>query len=204
MPTLLNLPSIAHTHVGDAVTELIELQGLENRLQARRMELLAQCEQLTTASLRAEDTGAVQTLQMRGMHAEIAAALHLADTTVAQHITRAVAVTSSYSAVREHCHAGDLSFQQAAIISDEGSIISDPDRREQYEHAVAEYALRESAGRLRPVAKKLAAEFTDLDLSEQHTEARAHRHVRLTITRTAWQSSPPSCRHWRRTLSGIA
>lgn len=179
MPTLLDLPSIAHTRVGDAVTELIELQHLENRLQARRMELLAQCEQLATESLRTEDAGAVQTLQMRGMHAEIAAALHLADITVAQHITRAVAVISSYPSVREQCHAGDLSFQQASIISDEGCIINDPLRREQYEHAVVEYALRESAGRLRPVAKKLAAEFTDLDLSEQHTEARARRHVRL-------------------------
>ena len=165
--------------VAAAVSELVELQRMEYRIQARRMELLARCEELTATKLDSAQTGAEQSLIVRGMHAEVGAALRISDTTVARHMTRAVAVVESYPQARRHCHAGELSFQQASIISDEGSIIYAADNREQYERAIIDYALHETAGRLRPVAKKLAAEHSDLDLTEQHQAARQRRHIRL-------------------------
>ena len=179
MSPTLDLPAIQHSELSSAVTELVELQRLQNRLEARRMEVLAQCEARTLEALDETATSSSHALQVRGMHADIGAALHISDTTVARHMTRAVAITSSYPATRRHCHAGRLSFQQASVISDEGSIIEDDERRGKYEDALVDVALTETVGRLRPVAKKLAVEFTDLDLTQQHAEARARRHVRL-------------------------
>src|SRR5690606_26805710 len=91
----------------------------------------------------------------------------------------------------QHCFAGVLeayregviSEQHAKVITDAGAIIglgSDTDasrRRASYVEQVLAHAVDTSPSRLRPIARRVAEQFTDVPLEMRHEEARSRRAV---------------------------
>ena len=165
--------------VRETIAELVDLQHREHQIQARKAELLAHCEHLTAQNISPDASGEAVALAHRALHADVAAALHRTDTTVGKHIAQSVVILEQYPQAHRYLREGLLSFPHAAVIADEGTIIEDPEQRRKYEESVVRFALHEPVGRVRPVAKQLAAEHSNLSAAHLHADARLRRHVRL-------------------------
>ncbi len=158
---------------------LVKIRAQINTLHAAEAALLVMGDEL--AALVAARDGHTDhgEFEHRAVAAEFAAAVHESDRTMAGRISRARTLVKHYPTVLAALKAGRISQAHAAVITDAGSILTDPQSRAGYAAAVLEVAETTTVGRLRPVAREFAERFADRTLDDRHQEARACRMVRV-------------------------
>lgn len=122
-------------------------------------------------------------MALRSLRAELAAMLHVSEYAVEREFDLAYALDTRYPATGEVLGAGLIRVSHVQVICDAGAIIGSGDvalaRHARYEAAVLAYAVVETPGRLRPIAKRLAAQFAEVSLEERHEAARTQRRVEI-------------------------
>ncbi|UOQ61230.1 HNH endonuclease [Leucobacter rhizosphaerae] len=158
---------------------LVKIRAQINTLHAAEAALLVLGDEL--AALVAARHGHTDhgEFEHRAVAAEFAAAVHESDRTMAGRISRARTLVEHYPTVMAALTAGRISQAHATVITDAGSILTDPQSRAGYAAAVLEVAETNTVGRLRPVAREFAERFADRTLDDRHREARACRMVRV-------------------------
>src|SRR5690606_33664546 len=106
-------------------------------------------------------------MTMRSVQAAIGAELRVNDRTVGAWMSFAHQLIHDYPTTYEKHSAGRLSHTQTKIIAEEGLIIRENARRELYEQAILKIAPTVSVNRLRPIARRLAEQFTDHSLEQR-------------------------------------
>ncbi|UOQ61197.1 HNH endonuclease [Leucobacter rhizosphaerae] len=159
---------------------LVKIRAQINTLHAAEAALLVMGDEL--AALVAARDGHTDhgEFEHRAVAAEFAAAVHESDRTMAGRISRARTLVEHYPTVMAALTAGRISHAHAAVITDAGSTLTDPQSRAGYAAAVLEVAETNTVGRLRPVAREFAERFADRTLDDRHQDARACRMVRVT------------------------
>lgn len=128
-------------------------------------------------------SAAVSGLAMRAVRAEIALCLRVSEQTIDRRMTHAYTLTREYPIVFEAYRDGRLSERHTSVIIEAGLLIGHGEspgvvaRRAGYEQAVLGSALGDTSNRLRPVAKRLAEQFSERSLDERHAVARQQRRV---------------------------
>lgn len=166
-------------HLNIVVSELKELTVLKHQLDARETTLLAQAESIAAEIAKRTSGAQSYELAQRSMHAEIGTALRVSDRTVGNRVAYATKLEEKYPSTLRTLTSGAISYRHTTVICDEGNLISDADNRAAYEEAVLDYAKHESVNRLRPIAKRLAAQFSDLSIDQRHAAAARLRRVTL-------------------------
>ena len=115
----------------------------------------------------------------RALAAELAAAVHESDRTMAGRIARAVTLVQGFPDVHLALQQGHISQMHANLITDAGTVITDDTARARYAAAALETAQGETPGRFRSLVKELAERFANRTLDERHQEARTCRMVRI-------------------------
>lgn len=111
--------------------------------------------------------------------AQIGARMRVSDRTVARWVAHAESLTGDYAATQKSLQSGKISKAHTIAMCDAGIIITDPEKRAQYESIVLTYAEKESVNRVRAFATRVAERFTDRPLEERAEAARAGREVTL-------------------------
>ena len=125
-------------------------------------------------------------LTYRTIRAELACALGLSEQTVERRMSHAYELTTTYPDTHLALRLGEISLTHTEVITTAGRIIPADDsvvsvsRRTAYEAAVLVHARRETPGRLRPIARRLAEQYTDHTIDERYAVAREHRRVWVT------------------------
>ncbi|WP_292830927.1 HNH endonuclease signature motif containing protein [Microbacterium sp.] len=114
---------------------------------------------------------------LRSVAAEIGAATLQSDRAVQARMSEATVLVDRFPVTWAHLRDGRISRAHAAVISDAGQGISDDAARTAYENAVLTVAVRETPGRLRPVARRLAERYHPISLTERHRTARRARRM---------------------------
>ncbi len=116
-------------------------------------------------------------MPIRGMAAEIGAALRINDRTVQTHMDQAHRLCTEYPATWTAWKAGRIDRSHARVIVDTGLPIRDPEARAAYEADVLDYAVKTTPGRVRPYAQQVAEKYHPRTMQERHEEALATRRV---------------------------
>lgn len=124
--------------------------------------------------------GPQRDLPLRSMAAEIAAATRTGDRTVQGRIADAEVLVASFAATLAALAAGEITSSHVHVITDAGLPIADTAVRAGYEQAALDVARRETPGRLRPIARMLAARADAECHAERHDRARRRRGVWIT------------------------
>ena len=125
-------------------------------------------------------------LTYRTIRAELACALGLSEQTVERRMSHAYELTTTYPDTHLALRLGEISLTHTEVITTAGRVIPADDsvvsvsRRTAYEAAVLVHARRETPGRLRPIARRLAEQYTDHTIDERHAVACEHRRVWVT------------------------
>ena len=125
-------------------------------------------------------------LTYRTIRAELACALGLSEQTVERRMSHAYELTTTYPDTHLALRLGEISLTHTEVITTAGRIIPADDsvvsisRRAAYEAAVLVHARRETPGRLRPIARRLAEQYTDHTIDERYAVARERRRVWVT------------------------
>lgn len=115
-------------------------------------------------------------MALRAIAAEVGAALRVSDRTVQRRLAEADRLATRFPATLRALTEGRISRAHVDVIVDAGDRLDD-DERTRFESAAIAVAERETAARLRPIARILAERLMPLPLSERHTAAREDRHV---------------------------
>ncbi|MFT4136129.1 DUF222 domain-containing protein [Microbacterium sp.] len=150
--------------------------------QARESELLAAAVGLIeqrTAERRARGVVFGNDLPVREVSAELGAAMRVADRTVQRRIDDAYTLVTRFPATFSAWRSGRIEKAHAAAIVDEGAFLADDAVRGEYEALVVAVAEVESAGRLRPIARAIAARLDPEGAAEQRDDAQKDRGTRV-------------------------
>ena len=113
------------------------------------------------------------------VQAEIGAAIRVSDRTIARRMSDAHTLTTEYPRVMQSLEQGDISREHATALSDAGIIITCPTARRAYEQELLDYAKTASVNRVRQVAKHVAEQYSDQDVSARLADAHASRSVKV-------------------------
>ncbi len=193
----MNLPrtafgpsSLLVAELDAALTRLAAIERRIRQAEADRVHELAIIFELAAAESQDDlsmiPDGPRAELAYRASRAEIAALTRQSEHTVERQLCHAQTLTHDYPNVYQAYRAGTVSEQHTRVIIDAGTIIGeiehDPNtetRRQAYETAVLEVAVRETPARLRPIARRLAEEHAEHPIAERHERARTRRRVVL-------------------------
>lgn len=174
--------------IDDAVTRIERREARRRALDAEHLEDLARAldaavgpavsgpEKVSTAD---------RELAYRSLRLELATATRESERVVERHLSTAHAAVHSFQATLEALRAAEISLQHVRVVTDEGALLEtghperDAPRRAAYEREVLEFARDETPGRLRPIARRLAASHAEASLAERHEEALKRRCVRV-------------------------
>lgn len=143
--------------------------------QAHETELLSRAVALVeqrTDERRARGQKIGNDLPLREVSAELGAAMRVADRTAQRRINDAHTLVARYARTFASWQAGRIERAHAAVIVEEGVIVRDDALRDEYEQLVVAVAEIESAGRLRQIARAIAAQL-DPESAEEHRAAAA-------------------------------
>ena len=146
-------------------------------LHAEEAALLAAAVDLAQAQDDVPGPSEVRDIPLRSLAAQIGAALKVTDRTVQRKMSDATLLVSRFPATFAALAVGEISPGHMHEIVDAGAPIADDDVRAEYEAAVLDIARRETASRLRPAARLLAARLHPVPLDERHAEAAKSRDV---------------------------
>jgi hypothetical protein len=119
-------------------------------------------------------------IPLRSVAAEIGAATVQSDRTVQARMGEAATLVEQFPATWTALHEGRLGRAHASVIAEAGGAIDDADARAGYENAIIPIAEFETAGRLRPMARRLAELHHPVSFDERHRAARRERRVWVT------------------------
>ena len=165
--------------VGDIVEALVDRRRRIASLQAEEVVLLhaAKEQALAQRDVTCADPNAPDDITIRSIAAEIGAATQQSDRTIQSRMDEASTLVTRFPATLHALTTGRISRAHAAVITDAGARLIDDDARAAYEAAVLPVAERETVGRLRPVARRLADALHPTPIDERHRDARRQRRV---------------------------
>lgn len=164
------------------VVGIIETRARIAGLQAEEVRLLHAAREHALARTEAPslDADAPCDVVLRSVAAEIGAATAQSDRTVQARMEDAATLMEGYPSTWKALQAGRISRAHAGVIADAGAVLPDAEARTRYEDAVLPVAERETAGRLRPVARRLAQQTHPVPVEERHRAAARSRRVWVT------------------------
>jgi hypothetical protein len=168
----------------DALLETL-LSGVENAratvaaMQALEMTLLSAANAVAEERMaRVGDRSAREReMPLRSLAADFAAALRVSDRTMQRQLGDAAAISARLPQSLAALGEARISRGHLRVIAEAAATIDDDAARASYESAVLPVAQRETPGRLRPVARRLAEKAANRTLRERHAEARRSRGV---------------------------
>lgn len=164
------------TELEDAHRAVAEAQAREARLFAAALDLaLERAAEQHAAGLRRRSQA---DLPLREVAAEIATALRLSDRAVQHRMGDASTTVTDYPNVLASWEHGSIDAAHVAAILDGGTGI-DPARRATYESLALAAAETESAGRMKSIARIIAARVDPESAARRQAAATADRHVRV-------------------------
>lgn len=163
------------TELADAHREVAAAQARESRLLAGAAELITSRVQ---ELLRAGRTSGSD-LMFRQVSAEIALALNLSDRTVQRRIGDAVTVTDRYAETAAAWERGEIDARHVQVVVEGGVGIRGDSERARYELLVLAAAREQTAGRLRAIARTIAARIDPEAITAQIEQSQADRIVRV-------------------------
>lgn len=164
------------TQLEDAHRAVAEAQAREARLFAAALDLaLERAAEQQAAGLRRPSQA---DLPLREVAAEIAAALRLSDRTVQRRMGEASTTVTDYPDVLASWERGSIDAAHVTAILDGGTGI-DPDLRPIYETHVLAAAETETAGRMKSIARIIAARVDPESAARRQAAATADRHIRV-------------------------
>lgn len=116
-------------------------------------------------------------MPLREVAADIASALRVSDRTVQRQMAESADLAVRFPLTLRALSEGRISRAHVIVITTAGAHIDDPEERADYEASVLEYAERESASRLKPVATVRAEKAQRRPLAQRHREAAKARGV---------------------------
>jgi Domain of unknown function (DUF222) len=161
--------------VQHARSAVAEAQAHEAELLARAVGLV----QLRAAERRAQGVVFGNDLPLREVSAELGAAMRVSDRTVQRRMDDAHTLVSRFSATFDAWRTGRIDRQHAMTIVDEGVVLTDDGMRAKYESLVIAVAEIESAGRMREIARVIAARIDPATCAERCKAALRRRDVRV-------------------------
>jgi hypothetical protein len=166
------------------VDALVEARRTIARLQATEVMLLAAAYDLGAERI-APSSGSGdpdRDIPLRSLAAQIGAASHTSDRTVGIRMSEAVAVRDRFPLTLAAQAAGEITQQHQRVIVEAGLHLDDRAERTAYENEVIAVARRETPGRTRPLARRLAERHSPHAFSERHERARRCRAVQVRDT----------------------
>ncbi len=148
-------------------------------LEAKRSELLAQARDVATdwASALDRSRSSEAELPYRSIAAEIATAWRVSDRTIQQRMETAHTLKERFPLILRAWKLGRITAAHVRVIVDAGAHIDSGEMRGAYEESVIDYAERESASRLAPIARRRAQWHCEQTIAERHRAARRTRGV---------------------------
>lgn len=165
--------------VGEIVEALVDRRRRIASLQAEEAVLLhaAQEQALARRDVTCADPNAPDDITIRSIAAEIGAATQQSDRTIQSRMDEASTLVTRFPATLHALRTGRISRAHAAVITDAAARLTDDDARDAYETAVLPVAERETVGRLRPIARRLADALHPTPIDDRHRDARRQRRV---------------------------
>lgn len=179
--TSASLPVVWH-ELDALVDELTAARAAVASAQAREVAVLARAVDLITARTadrRRQGLTIGNDLPLREVSAELGAAMRVGDRTVQRRIDDAHTLVTRFAATFDAWLEGRIDRAHATTILDEGVVIADDDLRGRYEQLVLDVAEVESAGRLREIARGIAARVDAEASAARRKRALRSRSVRL-------------------------
>jgi len=115
----------------------------------------------------------------RAMAAEVAAATHTHPGSAKRAMEDAEVLTGSYPETHAALGEGTISAKHARVVVEAGSLL-EPDARAAFDASTAPIAGKMTPGDLSRVAKKRAADASELSPRERHEQVRKRRYVSIT------------------------
>ncbi len=183
-PATENALVVVDPRPGVVVEAIAEIRQTVARLQAAEMLLLAAAYDLGVAQIgpSAVSGDPDRDLPLRSLAAQIGAATRTPDRTVGARMADAACVRDRFPHTLAAHAAGQISHQHLRVIVDAGAHLDDAAARAAYEVDVLAVAVRETPGRTRPAARRLADHAAPRTLTQRHAEARACRSVTVRDT----------------------
>ncbi|MEU1971596.1 DUF222 domain-containing protein [Microbacterium sp. NPDC019599] len=177
-----DLPAGVWRELDSLVDEVQRAREAVASAQAHEAALLARAVDLVearTVERRAQGVKFGNDLPLREVSAELGAAMRVGDRTVQRRIGDAHTLVTGFAATFEAWRSGRIDRQHVFTIVDEGVVLVDEAARREYESLVLRVAEVESAGRLREIARVIAARVDPEASARRRKAAVRSRDVRL-------------------------
>ncbi len=171
--------------IENAISSIEKQETKKRRLEAEQLAALASALQRVFGRGRPRPESADRELAYRSLRLEVATALNDSEHNAERLLSVAYLSRACFATSLEALHAGHISFGHLRVIIDEGSPLSagedtdEAERRRRYEREVLTFAREETPNRLRPIARRIAAAYSQETLAEQHQAALKRRCIRI-------------------------
>ena len=175
------LPAGVWRELDTLVDEVQQARAAVAAAQAEEAAVLARAVDLVEARAgerRAQGVVFGNDLPLREVSAELGAAMRVGDRTVQRRIDDAHTLVTRFTATFDAWRAGRIDRQHAMTIADEGVVLVEDAARKEYESLVLAVAEVESAGRMREIARVIAARIDPDASARRRTAALRGRDVR--------------------------
>lgn len=163
-----------------AARRLVDLLEVQARVAAAITIQLAQCAQVAHEIGVLDSHPKNQDFVNAMVASEVGARARINDRAMEAMIGEAHDLVTEYPKVVDALADARISPAHVRVIQRAGTPIMDPALRAGYETAVLEHAVKETTNRLRPIAKRLAEQFTTATLEERHAREKQRRFVEVT------------------------
>jgi len=164
------------------VSDLVDTRQQIAVLQAHEADLLAQAVDVVIErekDRRERGLRITHDLPLREISAELAAAMRLSDRSVQSRMGTASLLVQMFPETHTALAKGEIDQAHAHTIVDEGTLISDPDKRADYEHRALVAAASETPYRLSKIVKVLAARIDPDSVQAEIERSKEERFVQL-------------------------
>ncbi|GAA1566794.1 HNH endonuclease signature motif containing protein [Leucobacter aridicollis] len=171
--------------IENAISSIEKQETKKRRLEAEQLAALASALQRVFGRGRPRPESADRELAYRSLRLEVATALNDSEHNAERLLSVAYLSRECFATSLEALHAGHISSGHLRVIIDEGSPLSasedtdEAERRRCYEREVITFAREETPNRLRPIARRIAAAYSQETLAERHEAALKRRCIRI-------------------------
>ncbi|ANG84595.1 HNH endonuclease signature motif containing protein [Microbacterium aurantiacum] len=167
-------PDEAHRRKTRAFRERVEASfAAEARILAERAEIYAEAFAYTqeqTAKIPSA-TSREREMPLRAMAAELGPAVHVDDRTMQTHLFEGHRLHTEFTATWEAWRDGKIQKAHTRVIVEFGAELHDPETRAAYEKDVLDYAVKTTAGRVKPYAQQVSDKLNPATVQERHEVA---------------------------------
>ncbi|GAA3013826.1 HNH endonuclease signature motif containing protein [Microbacterium aurantiacum] len=167
-------PDEAHRRKTRAFRQRVEASfAAEARILAERAEIYAEAFAYTqerTAKIPSA-TSRERDMPLRAMAAELGPAVHVDDRTMQTHLFEGHRLHTEFTATWEAWRDGKIQKAHTRVIVEFGAELHDPAARAAYEKDVLAYAVKTTAGRVKPYAQQVADKLNPATVQERHDVA---------------------------------